>query len=700
MSDPGADTGPATGARRVETAALIALVFARLLWSGSIHQDAGFLNNALLALVLAAVILRRPRPRLPGRALAAGAALYFAAAFISVYFSIAPWSSLRWFLFRLGDLFLLLLAVAAGKGRLRVLAGAMVAAVALSAAYALRQRLGGFEATIASGQASQYALETLREGRVFGLTFSPDMLAAMIAGLIPVLLSFIASGFGGHEERGWDRVPSFMLLSTLLALFLCVLIFTRSVGGFLAAGAGVGAWVFFHARRGSARADRRAMLLAAIGLVILLAGAGAIVALRGGHLFELDSPHNPLLRRLDNWATALQVWREFPLTGAGEGQAGLAMLLHRSLSGNEAKHAHNALIEALAETGPLGLVGLGLILAGFFINALKLRPGAAGPGWFVRTADAEHEMAMGLAAGGAAVALHAMMDFDFAVMEAAAIFWVACAAVIPVEQAAARPRGGWSTSRRAVAAAALLVTALAELYQARGAQLRGEAEAAFQADDGQSAESLAARALAWDPTTDETYQTLGLAGLKTHADKKAAMKEYEAALLKAISVNPRNPFYYKELGMVYTGMSDYKLNEKAAGEMFAKAVALYPNSLDLNVYLGRWLRGEGRYEEAEKVLKHAAECQAYNGWARFELGLLYLAQGRDAEAWKCLEQGVWQRPIEAARAVYFAQTLLQLGKKKEAREFLERWDARYPGEVLVQSELGRMEKEMEKDTGP
>ncbi|HUT54815.1 MAG TPA: hypothetical protein VM658_15595, partial [bacterium] len=84
MSDPGADTGPATGARRVETAALIALVFARLLWSGSIHQDAGFLNNALLALVLAAVILRRPRPRLPGRALAAGAALYFAAAFISV----------------------------------------------------------------------------------------------------------------------------------------------------------------------------------------------------------------------------------------------------------------------------------------------------------------------------------------------------------------------------------------------------------------------------------------------------------------------------------------------------------------------------------------------------------------------------------------------------------------------------------------
>ncbi len=693
MSEAISDTGPESRAERAETAALAAICFMRLLWSGSIHADAGFFNNALLSLLLMAAIWRRTRPCPDGRVLCAGAALYFGAAFISVYFSVAPWLSLRWFLFRVGDLFLLLLVM--GRGHRRALAGAMVAAAALSAAFALRQRLGGFEATMASGQASGYALDTLKEGRVFGLTFSPDMLAAMIAGVIPASLSFIAAGFlAGQDRDRTDRLAA-IICGALLCLFLPVLVLTRSVGGFLAAGAGAAAWVFFHLpRREGGRAGRRAVIVGSIALAVMVAGAGGIMALRGGHVLLLDSPTNPLLQRLDNWVTALKVWREFPLTGAGGGQAGLAMFLHRSLLGNEAKHAHNALIEALAETGPLGLIGLGLVFAGLVVNTLKRmagggmeRGGAAEGGWFVRSADAEHEMALGLGAGAVAVALHSMMDFDLAVMEVAAVFWVGCAAAAPPARTTVPGKGDWSRGRRALAAAALLITALAEMYQARGAEVRAWAQAAAQAGEWAEAGAMARQALRRDPVADDMYALLAESMLMGPRGT-AASGEAVAALRRASALNPRNPFYYRDLGMALSGT-----DREEAGEMFRRAVALYPNSMDLNIWLGRWLWEERRFDEAEAVLRHAAACQVHNGDAQFELGRFYLDQGREAEAFKYLEAAAFTRPIAASRAVYCAQILWERGRKQEAMDLLTRWDGRYPGDRSVRGELTRMKTE-------
>jgi O-antigen ligase/Flp pilus assembly protein TadD len=681
LSEAISDTGPRSRAERFETAALAAICFMRLLWSGSIHADAGFVNNALLALLLIAAIWRRPRPCPDSRILFSGAALYFGAAFISIYFSIAPWLSLRWFLFRVGDLLLLLLAM--GRGRGRALATAMVAAMALSAAFALRQRLGGFEATIASGQVSEYALETLREGRVFGLTFSPDMLAAMIAGVIPALLSFIILGFRAREERYRTYHLAAVICGALLCLFLPVLVLTRSVGGFMAACAGAAAWVFFHLPlRGSGRARRRTVMVAAAAMVVMVAGAGTIMAMRGSRVFGLDSPNNPLLQRLDNWVTALKVWREFPLTGAGEGQAGLAMLFHRSLLGNEAKHAHNALIESLAETGPLGLTGLGLVFAALIMNTLKLAAGhnkeREGAIWFMQAPDPEHEMALGLGAGAVAVALHSMMDFDFAVMEVAAIFWIGCAAA-SAARSAVPERGRWSGSRRALAALALFITALAELYQARGSQLRERAQAAAQAGEWTDAGDLARRALKWDPVADDMYSVLGQSILM---GPTGAAAWTEAALRRASALNPRNPFYYRDLGI---SLSD--TDRREAGEMFRRAVALYPNSMDMNLWLGRWLSAQGQAARAEKVLQHAADCQANNSEALFELGRFYLAQGREQEGLKEMELSTRAAPASGARALSYARELEARRGPREALDFLAQWSARHPDDVKVKAGL-------------
>ena len=58
------------------------------------------------------------------------------------------------------------------------------------------------------------------------------------------------------------------------------------------------------------------------------------------------------------------------------------------------------------------------------------------------------------------------------------------------------------------------------------------------------------------------------------------------------------------------------------------------NPRDAGAYLdlGKICRSEGRWPEAEAALKQALELEPQNGWARLELGTLYLDQDKLAEA--------------------------------------------------------------------
>jgi O-antigen ligase len=668
-----------------------------VLVSGNIHPASAYLQNALLAALLIILLRRSPSLfRAQDRLLAAGLVLYFGASFISIPFSIMAWSSLRWFLFHLGDLFIFLAVMAAGKKRAFMIARAMLAAGAVSAAFALRQRLGGFAATLDSGLASDYARRTLLEGRVFGLTFSPDMLAGLLAGLIPLGLSMIAAGVFGKNRVERTRPAETAVAVIVLALLIAAFSLTRSVGGFLAAGAGVVVWLILHIDPVQSK-KRLAALIVILSLAVL-AGAAAVVLQRGGAWLDLTAAHNPVFRRLDNWATAGKVWQEFPLTGCGGGEAGLAMLKHRSLAGNEAKHAHDTFLEVLAETGPLGLLGVILLVIALVKNALGkwLRAGpSAGPafaarGWLRFANDADDEIVYGLLAGAGAVFLHSLIDFDWTVTEVAAVFWTGLAASAwPTgrPQGPAAP-GGRSRIMKAVIAGALVFTALAELYQARGAELRERAVAAARDQNWKRAQALAEKALAFDKTTDEMYELYARAVEMNGGDKARAV----SALQKAIALNPRYPYYYRDLGLLsLTGAG------ADAGAMFRKAVSLYPNSKELNMVLGQWLNRTGRSHEAEKALLHAAQCEEDNGDALFMLGIVYEGQGKEGEAEKYLERSAWQKPApNGSRAVYFAGFLVKRGRKNEAQEFLAKWNSRFPGDRAAAEKL----RELRRQPGP
>jgi len=653
---------------------LAVLVGARILVSGSVHPWTGFFSNALLAALVLATLTARPGALRAGSSIAGlGAGLYFGAALLSIPFSISCWNSLRWFLLHLGDLFILLGALSAGSQGGRVIASSVVAAAALSGAWAVRQRLGGFEATLESGLAHEFARSIMSQRRPFGLTFSPDMLAAITAASIPLCLGLLADGI---ERTRVCKQGGAMLRIALpvaaLAPIAAALVLTRSLGGWLAAGAALAIWAAAMRTRVGKRT--RPVLGAAI-IAVIVAGLAYIVATRGDGMLDLGDPGHPASMRVENWATGLKVYRDAPLSGAGGGMYGTASLHYRSMEANEAKHAHNVFVEVLAETGPAGASGLALIYISFFGLVLSLvRRGASGG----RALEA------GFAAGGSAIALHCLIDFDWQTIEVSGLFWLSWGVLLCARRGEGTSALEKSRALRAAAAVAAAVTMIALLHQS--VAMRSLDRAVCSARSGEWAEAArhAEKAARLDPAND---QALVLFARAAAASPGLSLPERKAEQLlrRAVRLNPGYPFHYRDLGMLLSGD-----DPQAALSLFNRAVSIYPNSMDLNLALGRHLRRQGNFDKAEEALLHAAGCSRYNADVFTELGLLELDRGGEDKAGRYLERAAHAPPLRSFRAINYARFLEKRGEAERARRFLLDWMERHGREESVARELERL----------
>jgi hypothetical protein len=156
--------------------------------------------------------------------------------------------------------------------------------------------------------------------RFRGLLEDPNELCLVLAMGAPL-------AFGLYERRRSKARLAFAL-ATFALVTVCV-IMTRSRSGQMAILAAVG--VFFVRRFG-----KRGLAVAALMSVPLLILGG-----RAGEEAESSS-----VQRLECWAEALEMWRDNPLLGVGQGQ----FIEHHFLT------AHNSFLLTLAEMGPLGLL--------------------------------------------------------------------------------------------------------------------------------------------------------------------------------------------------------------------------------------------------------------------------------------------------------------------------------------------------------
>lgn len=85
-----------------------------------------------------------------------------------------------------------------------------------------------------------------------------------------------------------------------------------------------------------------------------------------------------------------------------------------------------------------------------------------------------------------------------------------------------------------------------------------------------------------------------------------------------------------------------------AGTLFDRAVALTPEDPLVRIDRGNWLDQVGRRAEAEQEYLRACRLDSTNADARYNLGLLYIAEGRPDKAGPLLREAARLAPADTA----------------------------------------------------
>jgi O-antigen ligase len=232
-------------------------------------------------------------------------------------------------------------------------------------------------------------------GMTIYLTFSRGAIAALAVGIaILVVLS---------TNRDQIRAVAVAIATGVVAAVAASL----GDGGALAALAALPAVAALLVLRG-ARAEPRSYALrrraVAAGIVLaILAGAplAAVTLDRGAAETSATATrfNDVGSNRYEYWEVALDTWWDQPLRGSGSGGFRVDWLRERDVD-ESVRDAHSLYLETAAELGTVGLLLLGLLLAGV----------AAGAAAAVRR---ERELAAGLVAALSVFAIHAALDWDW-----------------------------------------------------------------------------------------------------------------------------------------------------------------------------------------------------------------------------------------------------------------------------------------------
>lgn len=225
----------------------------------------------------------------------------------------------------------------------------------------------------------------------------PNIFAAFLNLLIPLGLARLVT-----TRKPTGRV----LLGGWALVGLILIYFTSSRGGWLGTAAALGvlalllgldhrrnlltAWIWIR---------RRKILLATIpvGLGVSALAAGALLVRQANH------PSHPQGNARDYiWIVALDMFQQNPLVGQGPGTYGFSFLERYSIPPDMLlTHAHNYVLNTLAETGLLGtltLLGLGILIVVSLVRRWRALP------------SGQRGSFAGMAAGLAGLAIHSQFD--------------------------------------------------------------------------------------------------------------------------------------------------------------------------------------------------------------------------------------------------------------------------------------------------
>jgi tetratricopeptide (TPR) repeat protein len=288
--------------------------------------------------------------------------------------------------------------------------GWFLLAAALLAVFGLYQYAGGLSETylrLFGTQAPQGFLERelanrLLSGRAFSLFVYPNVFAGFLAMLLPLGLALLMSARRRAQRWLWGLV---------LAVLAAGLFSTQSLGGWLAATAGVGLFYLFLSDDQTLYSGRRWSLgIWLTGLICIVSGLWLMINHRG-----YMAAWEGLSRRWVHWKVALKMLWDHPFFGVGPGLFGSVYPQYQQ-AGDYARFAHNTFFQTASETGCIGVAALGYFLFKIFQMVRQ--------GWAPWKNNPNRIILIGLASAVSAAVLHALGDVDFQFLKNAVVVMV------------------------------------------------------------------------------------------------------------------------------------------------------------------------------------------------------------------------------------------------------------------------------------
>ena len=248
----------------------------------------------------------------------------------------------------------------------------LVAVAMVVGAQALYQHFVGLEALKAElmqrsnmdGDFRAALLARAQSGRVFANFLLPNTLAGLVTMILPIQAGLLRTSFVpsrllevGPRWITFLRNPLVRLsLVVGISQSIWVLALTQSFGGWVCLCCSLGTALFVWLWHRGRRAD---WVISAC-LLLLLAGSWLAWTSykRGFRLWNLGAAENPITLRLITYETALDIFRDFPVTGVGLGNYGTLNPRYQTSPRLVTQFAHNTPLQLLSEGGIVLIVGL------------------------------------------------------------------------------------------------------------------------------------------------------------------------------------------------------------------------------------------------------------------------------------------------------------------------------------------------------
>ena len=396
----------------------------------------------------------------------------------------------------------------------------------------------------------------LHQHAAVGTMLNTNILSGYLVLIIPLaLISFL------EGRRLWRAV--------MLAVLLAALLFSRSVGGWLAVfiGCAILAALISRTEKDSQQKNNKTLY------------AGIILFAAVMVFFLVRKIHEPgVTDRVNWWWSAVKMIKDHPLAGVGIGNFGSSFLHYKTGKMNTI-YAHDHYLQMWAEIGFLGF----LCLLGVIYSYLRISIG--------NLADLDRSrryFTMGAISGIFSLLAYSIIDYTMAIPAAAITFWILMGASYP--PAGVRSRT-FRTTRplTAVFLIVILLAAIAVIKPFLASQKYVNGIAFLQNGDLLSAEEELQASIRLDPLNSFTYGFLSDVYRKEHLWQKSI-----DSLREAIRLDPDYGPFHQNLALVYEDRGDIDLAIKEA----RLAINCHPQKALYHYTLGLLYEQAGNHQAA------------------------------------------------------------------------------------------------------